>query len=251
MTSFQPRQVLNHIIQQFLKKAQNIKPEDSKNISILYNHIKLIAKLEDRIANQSLKKFRAQAGQMSTRELSSEKGKPSKLRNNLNKVGIPVPDGCHAHHIVPWKEVLAYPARLVLAMHKIRIDDEINGVALPSSKVALDNNAVAKSHTMRAPHLNLGKEAYINGWINRKINPNNTPTEESLKLQLRIIQFRFETCAHPKFIFKNSETFKNMDAQAVIDLDDKGIEAIEYDDDGNKTAQFLAANPQFSANKKG
>ncbi len=246
----QPRTLLGHVGRQFLRAANNADTRDSKQVSLLYSHLKVVAQLEDRIASASLKQYRAKAAQMQHDELFNENGKASTLKRYMKHAGVVTPKYCHAHHIVPSNEILAFQTRVLLAMHKIRINDEINGVALPSSQKVIDNNLVNVSHKNRVPHLNLGKNSYIKGWLNQKINIINTPTKESVKFQLRLMQFRMETGTHPRYITEKAGSYEGLSAQTLIDLDEEGIQDLEYDDYGEKTAKFLAANPQLNTTKR-
>lgn len=250
MSKPQPRTLLSHVGRKFLSAANNADTRDAKQVSLLYSHLKVVAQLEDRIASASLKQYRAKADQMRHDELFNEKGKASSLRRYMKRAGVEVPKYCHVHHIVPSNEVLAFQTRVLLAMHRIRINDEINGVALASSQKVIDGNLVNESHKYRVPHLNLGKNSYIKGWINQKINIVNTPTKESVEFQLRLMQFRMETGTHPRYITNNAGSYEGLSTQALVDLDEEGIQVLEYDDYGEKTARFLAANPQLNMTKK-
>ncbi len=90
----QPRTLLGHVGRQFLRAANNADTRDSKQVSLLYSHLKVVAQLEDRIASASLKQYRAKAAQMSPKELSNEKGKSSTLRRNMKHGGITTPRSC-------------------------------------------------------------------------------------------------------------------------------------------------------------
>ncbi len=59
-----------------------------------------------------------------------------------------------------------------------------------------------------------------------------------------------ETGSHPLFITEQSGDYRNLSDQTLIDLDEEGIQALEYDD-GQKTAKFLAANPQLRVSVSG
>ncbi len=65
------------------------------------------------------------------------------------------------------------------------------------------------------------------------------------------MQFRMETGSHPLFITEQSGDYRNLSDQTLIDLDEEGIQALEYDDDGQRTAKFLAANPQLRVSVSG
>jgi len=87
-----------------------------------------------------IEKYRADAQGMTKEQLKAETHQSQRLGEHMSQTGDRKPHKlCEAHAIVSGAHPWAAPARAVLARHKIRKDDPVNGCWLPC-------NTNAKQH---------------------------------------------------------------------------------------------------------
>ena len=139
-----------------------------------------------------LEEYRSNAKAKTVAELAKEPHHPTtQLTRNLTAIGDPKPSPDHdPHHIIMgkgrWQPLEMVKARLALHMHKIGINDPINGVWLPRKKADKGHWATPLAPSHKEIH-----SYNYETWISRHFGARNL-NEAQLRLKLRDIKYQLE-----------------------------------------------------------
>lgn len=135
---------------------------------------------------------------MTEDQLKQEAHESATLAKHMEATGDPRPNSyCHAHAIISGAHTKAAPLRAVMAFHKCRIDDSINGCWLASdtkAKMLVPNwlkNGIAHSRIHRHNY-------YF--WLKGIINLDLIINDQKLVEILRIVEFRLQTSSFPDYV---------------------------------------------------
>ncbi|MGB0503439.1 MAG: AHH domain-containing protein [Thalassolituus sp.] len=162
------------------------------------NDVYITAQVEEGVA-----RYREEAAGMSLLEVKGEGHSSGNLASNMARMGDPRPhELCDAHAVVSGAHPKAAPLRLILAKHRRRIDDPINGCWLP-------HNTAAKSHMPErlknaVPHSRIHRHHYY-GWLRSVLRSNRIKSQADLDKLLVGVSFRLQTGSLPQEVMLRAD----------------------------------------------
>jgi A nuclease family of the HNH/ENDO VII superfamily with conserved AHH len=147
-----------------------------------------------------IERYQADAQGMTQAQLKAEAHQSQRLGEYMSLSGDRKPHKlCDAHAIVSGAHPEAAPARVVLARHKIRKDDPVNGAWLP-------RNTKAKPHMpawlrFAVPHSRIHRWEYYQ-WVNRMLSPLFLKDIKYLRMELSIIECKLQTSTFDPRVMK-------------------------------------------------
>lgn len=159
------------------------------------NSIKCTAQVQ-----MGIEKYQAGAQGMTEARLRQEAHESQRLGAYMHATGDMKPHReCDAHAIISGAHDWAAPARLVLAIYDIRIDDPCNGAWLP-------RNTKAKPHMpawlrFAVPHSRIHRWEYYR-WVNSVVSKINIKNRKHLIAELRTIEFHLQTSTFAPRVMK-------------------------------------------------
>ncbi|WP_158658097.1 AHH domain-containing protein [Agarilytica rhodophyticola] len=168
-----PQAKVDWLIADFVKK-------DKPSIAD-FMRLKTIGGLYDR-----LDRYRAEAINMSRKDLIGEHHRSSRLARNMTAAGDPRPSSrCDCHALISGAHEGSVILRAIMAWLLMRIDDPFNGCWLPKD---WDDRKYMPNYLRHAvPHCRIHHTEYYN-WLNRRINYLTIKTPEQLINALRIVR---------------------------------------------------------------
>ena len=107
---------------------------------------------------------------------------------------------CQTHAMVSGGHAEAAVLRLIMAWHKVRIDDPINGCWLPRNTAALSGMPTRLRNAV--PHSRIHRYNYYQWLINQELTDERTATKEDLYRALTQIAFKLQTSQFDPAIMK-------------------------------------------------
>ena len=172
------------------RKIYSLIDNEAELTEAVLNEVYVTAQVEEGVA-----RYRAEAASMSLLEVRDEGHNSVSLAGNMAKVGDPRPhELCDAHAIVSGSHAKAAPLRLILAKHRRRIDDPVNGCWLPHNTAA--KACMPERLKNAVPHSRIHRHHYY-GWLRSVLRSNRIKNQTDLDSLLVSISFRLQTGSIP------------------------------------------------------
>jgi hypothetical protein len=180
------------------RKIYSLIDNEAELTEAVLNDVYITAQVEEGVA-----RYRAEAAGMSLLEVKDEEHSSGNLGCNMAKMGDPRPhELCDAHAIVSGGHSKAAPLRLILAKHRRRIDDPVNGCWLPHNTAAISHMPERLKNAV--PHSRIHRHHYY-GWLRSVLRSNRIKNQADLDKLLVGVSFRLQTGTLPQEVMLRAD----------------------------------------------